>query len=89
MIYNIVLVSGIQQSDSVIQIHIFFFRSFPPNSLLQNIALRSLFLLVIYFIYSSVYLFQAPNLFRLPQRVSPLVIINLFLKFVGLFLFFK
>ena len=38
VIYNVVLVSGVQQSDSVIHIHIFFlFQILFPYRLLQNI----------------------------------------------------
>ena len=67
MINNVVLVSGVQQSDSVIHIHvsILFQILFPPR-LLQNIVLygRSLlfiyFIFLIYFKYSSVYM-SIPN----------------------------
>ena len=43
LIYNVVLVSGVQQSDSVIHIHIFIlFQILFPLRLLQNNELHSL-----------------------------------------------
>ena len=60
--YNAVLVSCIQQSESVIHIHVFIlFQIFVPYRLLQNIIKYSSLcytvgpFLVMYFIYSSVY----------------------------------
>ena len=57
MIYNVVLVSGVQESDSVIHIFILFQILFPYRRL-QNMSrvsvLHSRFLLVIYSIYSGV-----------------------------------
>ena len=41
MIYNVVLVSGVQQSDSVIHTYVYIYSfsdSFPNNRLLQNIG---------------------------------------------------
>ena len=60
MIYNVVLVSGVPQSDSVINIHIsILFQILFPSKLLQNIEFSVLYsrsLLNVYFIYSSVYM---------------------------------
>ena len=63
MINNVVLVSGVQQSDSVIHIHVsILFQILFPFRLLQNIE-QSRSLLVIYFKYNSVYLvFFAPTM---------------------------
>ena len=70
MIYNVVLVSGIQQSDSVIHIHIFIlFQILFPYRLLHNIEQSSLCYTVVpcwlsifskYLkIFSFIYLFMA------------------------------
>ena len=60
LIYNVVLVSGEQQSESVIHMHIStLFQIIFPYRSLQRIAFPvpySRFLLVIYFIYTSVYM---------------------------------
>ena len=60
LIYNVVLVSSVRQSDSFIHIHIsILFQMLFPCSLLQNIEFPVLYrrsLLIIYFMYSSVYL---------------------------------
>ena len=69
-------VSGIQKSDSVIHINIFlfFFRPFSIigyHKILHLVPYATLYLLVIYFIYSSGYiLIQTPNLSLCP--LSPL-----------------
>ena len=60
LICNVVLVSGVQKSDSGIHTYIFIFQSLFTYKLLQNwVEFPVLFsrpLLVIYFIYSSVYI---------------------------------
>ena len=60
LIYNIVLVSGVQQGYSVIHIHTsIFFHILFPYRLLQNIEYSSLYsrsLLITCFIYSKVYM---------------------------------
>ena len=92
LIYN-VLVSAVQQSDSVMHIHVFtLFQIIFPHRLFKNIEQSSLsynsgFLLVFYFVYSSVYVsIPGPSL---SPSVSPLVTINLFYMSVTLFLFCK
>ena len=65
MIYNAVLVSDVQHTDPVIHMHLFIlFQALFPYRLLQKTEQRSLCyirsLLVIYLIYSSVYV--NPNL---------------------------
>ena len=61
LIYNIVLVSGVPQSDSVIHIHMYFSDSFPLYIIMRYWikfpVLYSRSLLFTYFIYSNVYLF--------------------------------
>ena len=65
MINNVVLVSGVQQSDSVIRIHVsILFQILFPFRLLQNIEQHSLCytvgpLLVIYFILFYYYFFRS------------------------------
>ena len=93
LIYNVVLVSAVQQSESVMHIHVFtLFQIIFPYKLLKNIEQRSLsynsrFLLLFYFVYSSVYVsIPVPSL---SPTVSPLVTINLFYMSVTLFLFCK
>ena len=62
LVYHIVLVSGVQQSDSFIYIHIsIVFQILFPCRVLQNTEyefpmLYSRSLVIIYFMYSSVYL---------------------------------
>ena len=60
LIYNIVLISGVQQGNSVMHIHIsILFCILFPYRLLQNIEYSSLYsrsLLIICFIYSNVYM---------------------------------
>ena len=59
MIYNVVLVSGVQQSDSVIHIAIIFqilFHTGYIRILIEFPVLYSRSLLITYFIYSSVYM---------------------------------
>ena len=72
LIYNVVLVSGVQQSDSVIHIYVYvyiyiyiyiyiyvLFQIIFPYRLLQEIEFSGLYsrsLLIIYFVYNSVYL---------------------------------
>ena len=73
LIYNIVLVSGILQSDSVIHIHIcILLENLTSYKLSQNIefpALYSRSLLVIYLIYSSMYMFIPSSWFIPPWHV--------------------
>ena len=106
LIYNTVLVSGVQQSDSVIHTHtymymyvyiyiyiyIYIFKGYFPLQVLRDIVqfpvVYSKSLLVIYFIYSCMYLLiPTPNL-SLPL-LFPLVTVNLFSMSMGLFLFCK
>ena len=90
MIYNVVLVSGVQQSDSVIHIHVsIIFQILLPFRLLQNIELYRRSLLVIYFKYSSVYMSVPNSQSILPPHLSPLVTISLFSKSMSLSLFCK
>ena len=73
LIYNIVLVSGILQSDSVIHIHIcILLENLTSYKLSQNIefpALYSRSLLVIYLTYSSMYMFIPSSWFIPPWHV--------------------
>ena len=76
LIYNLVLVSGVQQSDSVT--HIFnLFQILFPYRLLQNIEYRRS-CSVIYFLYwSYVYVHLKLLMYPCPQS-SPMLTINLF-----------
>ena len=88
LIYNVVLVSGIQQSESVTHISTLFKILFPYRSLEYRVefpVLYSRFLLVIYIIYSSVYMSIPISQFIL----IPLVTVGMFSTFVTLFLSFK
>ena len=93
LIYNFVLISGVQQSESVIHTHIFFlFQILFPYRLLQNIEFPVLYsrsLLVIYFIYSSVCMLIPSSRFIPSHDVSPLVTISLFSISVRLCFAFK
>ena len=64
LIYTVVLVSSVQQSNPVIPIHVsILLLILFPRRLLQNIEFPVLYsssLLIIYFIYSSLYMF-IPN----------------------------
>ena len=78
MINHVVLVSGVQQSDSVIHIHVsILFQILFPFRLLQNMEQSSLCytvsLLVIYFKYSSVYMSIPNSHFISSPHLSPLV----------------
>ena len=95
MINNVVLVSGIQQSDSVIHIHVsILFRIISPFRLLQSIEQSSLCYTVgpcwlsILNITLRTCQSQTPSL-SFPPTVPPLVTISLFSKSVSLFLFCK
>ena len=75
MNYSVLLVSGEQQGESVIHIHIssfFFLDSFPIQAIteywVEFPALYSRFLLVIYFIYRSVYMSVPQPLWRTVWR---------------------
>ena len=91
LIYNVVLVSGVQQSDSAI--YIFFFRFF---SLIDYYKILSIFpcatqqVLVGYLFYVQQCVCVNPKLLIYPAPLptfSPLVTISLFSMYVGLFLF--
>ena len=76
MINNVVLVSGVQQSDSVIHIHVsILFQILCPFKLLQNTeqfpVLYDRSLLVIYFKYSSVYMSISNSQFIPPPATLP------------------
>ena len=93
MIYNVVLVSSVQQSDSVIYIFIsIVFQGLFPYGLLQNIKSSSLCytagsnLLSILYIVVCICQSQSPNLSLHPH---PLVTISLFSTSVSLLLFCK
>ena len=76
LIYSVVLVSGVKQSDSVTQIFNLFQILFPYR-LLQNIEYRRS-CSVIYFLYwSHVYVHLKLLMYPCPQS-SPLVTLNLF-----------
>ena len=76
MIKNVVLVSGVQQSGSVLHIHISIFQTLFPFRF--PCAIHSRPLLVTYFKYKSAYV--SPKLLICP---SPLVTINLLSISVG------
>ena len=90
MINNVVLVSGIQQSDSVIYMYLLFQILF-PYKLLQDTEYSSLcyavgacWLPILFYI-----LCVNPRLIIYPSPLSALVTIILFSMSVGLFLFCK
>ena len=89
MISSVVFVSNVQQSDSVIHIHVsVLFQILSPFRLLQNVEFPVLYnrsLLVIYFKYNSVYMLIQPPDLSLPTLVT----IRLFSASVSLFLFCK
>ena len=87
-------ISGVQQRDSVIHIHIAILSQILfPHRLLQNIEQRPLCYIVgpvgcLFYIQQRVYV--NPKLLIQPSpNLSPLVSISLFLKSVSLFLFCK
>ena len=90
LIDNIVLVSGVQQSDSVIRIHVsILFQILFPFRLLQSIEQSSLCYTVgpwLSILNTAVCTCQSqtPNL-SLPPHPSPLVTISSFSKSVSLF----
>jgi len=87
LIYNLVLVSGVQQSDSVT--HIFnLFQILFPYRLLQNIEYRRS-CSVIYFLYWLCVYVHLKLLMYPSAQSSPLVTISLFSNCVSLFLFCK
>ena len=87
LIYNLVLVSGVQQSDSVT--HIFnLFQILFPYRLLQNIEYRRS-CSVIYFLYWLCVYVHLKLLMYPSAQNSPLVTISLFSNCVSLFLFCK
>ena len=93
LINNVVLVSGVQQSDLVIHIHVsILLQILFPFRLLHNMEQSSLCYTVgpcwlsILNIIACIYQSQTPNL-SLPPTFPPLVTINLFSKSVSLFLF--
>ena len=80
--YNVVFISDVQQSESVRHTYIHSFSgSFPiwitTQYWLDFPVLYSRFVLLIYFIYSRVYLLILTSQFIPPLNVSPLVTINL------------
>ena len=83
LIYNIVLVSGILQSDSVIHIHICILlenlTSYKLSQTVDFLVLYNRSLLAIYLKYSTVYIFIPSFWFNLPCHVSSLVTIGSFL----------
>ena len=93
-ISNVMIVSGVQQSNSAIYMHISIFphsiSSHPGyHTTLKFPVLHSRPLLIIHFKYSSVYM-SIPNSLILPSpHPYALVTINLFSKSVSLFLFYK
>ena len=95
-INNVVIVSGAQQNNSAIHIHVSILPQTPLQSrLLLNIEQSSLCytvsraLLVIHFKYSSVYM-SNPNSLTIPSlHPFPLVTVSSFSKSVSLFLFCK
>ena len=93
MIYNVALVSCVQQSHSVIHIHIFIlFQILFSYRLSQNTEFPVLYsrpVLLIHLIYSSVYVYVNPNLpiYPSPPLPPPRVTISLFSTSVTLFLF--
>ena len=94
LIYDVVLVSSAQQSDSVTHVYIsILFQILFHYSLLQDIEYSSVLysrsLLFTYFIYSRVYMLsQTPNLSPVPAPPSPFVTLVSSIS-VGLFLFCK
>ena len=85
LIYNLVLFSGVPQSDSVT--HIFnLFQILFPYRLLYNIEYRR-FCSVIYFLYWLCVYVHLKLLKYPPQQSSPLVTINLF-QIVRVFFYF-
>ena len=91
LINNVVLVSGVQQSDSVIYVPILFSNYFPNQVVMEYRAefpvLHRGSLLVIHFTYGNVYM-SIPNSLTNPLS-SPLVTISSFSKSVSLFLICK
>ena len=87
LIYNLVLLSGVKQSDSVTQIFNLFQILFPYR-LLQNIEYRRS-CSVIYFLYWLCVYVHLKLLMYPSAQNSPLVTISLFSNCVSLFLFCK
>ena len=94
MTYNVVLVLGIQQSESATCTHIypFFFRFFPHigyHRVLNRFpwAISRSLLLTVLYIVLGIYQSQPPNPSLPAPTISPLVTISLILKFFNLFLF--
>ena len=77
LIYNAVLLSDVWQSESVIHIHIFtfFFDSLPIMDIteywVEFPVLYCSFLLVIYFVYSNVYMSTSASKFILSPPLPP------------------
>ena len=93
LIYNVVLVSAVQQSEPVIHTHISlsfrFFSHIGHYKVLSRVpCVMSRFLLVIIFVHSSMYMSISISQF-IPPPLSPLVTISLFSTPVTLFLFCK
>ena len=72
-VYNVVLVSGVQQSDSVMYIYklyIYHFSDYFPLQSLQGFKIVTSAIQFLYFIYSSIYIYiykaQIPNLYLPP-----------------------
>ena len=90
IVNNVVLVSGVQQSDSVIHTHVcILFEGFFPFMLLYNIEQSSPCYTIGPFKYSSVSMSIRNSLTSPLSYPSSLVTIILFSKSVSLFLFCK
>ena len=92
LIYNVVLISGVQQSESVIYIYMYpcfggFFSHFSHYRVLSKVSYATQLALVVYFIYSSLHMSISASQFILPSY--PLVIISLFSTYVILLFFCK
>ena len=88
LISNVVLVSGIQQSDSVLYIYIIFQITFHYNKILNIVprAIQQDF--VIYLFFTEWFVSANPKLLNY-SPLSPLITVNLFSMSVSLFLFCK
>ena len=84
LIYNVVLISHVQQSGSYI-FHILFHYGLSQDIEYSSLCINSCTLLFIQSIYNSLHLLiPSPSV---PHSPSPLATTNLFPKSVGLFLF--
>ena len=73
LIYNVLLVSGVQQSESVIHINILFFHIVIANYRVDFLVLYSIFLLIVYFMLWCVYVILTFPILPSPPKISPIL----------------